>query len=145
MKFADIRGQQDIKAHLQNAIARQKVSHAYIISGEKDSGKMMLAEAFAATLMCEAHGPDACGECHSCKQAWNHNHPDIRYVTHEKPNSFGVEDIRTQINQDIVIKPYSSKYKIYIMNEAKIVGEMKASEATQESIMTTILRSGREA
>ena len=133
MKFADIRGQQDIKAHLQNAIARQKVSHAYIISGEKDSGKMMLAEAFAATLMCEAHGADACGECHSCKQAWNHNQPDIRYVTHEKPNTISVEDIRQQINNDIVIKPYASDYKIYIVDEAE-----KMNKAAQNALLKTI-------
>ena len=53
MKFADIKGQEDIKEHLQNAIALGKTSHAYIISGEKDAGKMMLAEAFAQTLLCQ--------------------------------------------------------------------------------------------
>ena len=56
MKFADIKGQEDIKEHLQNEIALGKTSHAYIISGEKDAGKMMLAEAFAQTLQCEQHG-----------------------------------------------------------------------------------------
>ena len=68
MKFADIKGQEDIKEHLQNAIAIGKTSHAYIISGEKDAGKMMLAEAFAQTLLCQDRGKDACGNCHSCKQ-----------------------------------------------------------------------------
>ena len=56
MKFADIKGQEDIKEHLQNAIALGKTSHAYIISGEKDAGKMMLAEAFAQTLLCQDRG-----------------------------------------------------------------------------------------
>ena len=108
MKFADIKGQQDIKEHLQNAISLGKTSHAYIISGEKDAGKMMLAEAFAETLLCQEQGKDACGMCHSCKQCQSHNHPDIRYVSHEKPNTISVEDIRQQINNDIVIKPYAS-------------------------------------
>ena len=40
-------------------------------------------------------------------------------MTHEKPNSIGVEDIRSQVNNDIVIKPYSSPYKIYIINEGE--------------------------
>ena len=119
MKFADIKGQEDIKEHLQNAIALGKTSHAYIISGEKDAGKMMLAEAFAQTLLCQDRGKDACGNCHSCKQCQSHNHPDIRYVSHEKPNTISVEDIRQQINNDIVIKPYASEYKIYIMDEAE--------------------------
>lgn len=38
-------------------------------------------------------------------------------MTHEKPNTISVDDIRTQVNNDIVIKPYSSKYKIYIIPE----------------------------
>lgn len=58
-------------------------------------------------------------ECHSCKQAMNHNQPDIRYIVHEKPNTISVDDIRKQINQDIVIKPYANPYKIYIVDEAE--------------------------
>ena len=133
MKFADICGQQDIKEHLQNAIAMGKVSHAYIISGEKDSGKKMLAEAFAATLLCETNGRDACGECRSCKQAMDHNHPDIRYVTHEKPTTISVEDIRQQINNDIVIKPYASAHKIYIVDQAE-----KMNKMAQNALLKTI-------
>lgn len=133
MKFADICGQQDIKKHLQNAIFLRKVSHAYIISGEKDSGKMMLAEAFAATLLCEGSGQDACGECHSCKQAQSQNHPDIRYVMHEKPATISVEDIRQQINNDIVIKPYAGSHKIYIVDEAE-----KMNKAAQNALLKTI-------
>ncbi len=133
MKFTDIRGQQDIKEHLQNAISQGKISHAYIINGEKDSGKMMLAEAFATTLLCESHGQDACSTCHSCKQAENHNHPDIRYVTHEKPATISVEDIRQQINNDIVIKPYASPYKVYIVDEAE-----KMNKQAQNAILKTI-------
>ena len=133
MKFADIKGQQDIKEHLQNAISLGKTSHAYIISGEKDAGKMMLAEAFAETLLCQEQGKDACGMCHSCKQCQSHNHPDIRYVSHEKPNTISVEDIRQQINNDIVIKPYASEYKIYIMDEAE-----KMNKAAQNALLKTI-------
>lgn len=133
MKFADICGQSHIKEHLQNAIAMGKVSHAYIISGEKDSGKKMLAEAFAAALLCEKEGRDACGVCRSCKQAMDYNHPDIRYVTHEKPTTISVEDIRQQINNDIVIKPYASSHKIYIVDEAE-----KMNKMAQNALLKTI-------
>ena len=81
-------------------------------------GRKTIAKAFAMTLLCEKHGTEPCMECHSCKQALSDNQPDIIYVSHEKPNTISVDDIRAQINNDIAIKPYSSPYKIYIMNEA---------------------------
>lgn len=106
--FSAIVGLEDLKEHLQNAISMDKISHAYIINGEKDSGKMMLAEAFAATLLCEQKGKDACMECRSCRQAAGRNNPDIIYITHEKPNVISVDDIRRQLNDSVVIRPYAA-------------------------------------
>ena len=131
--FSDILGNEQIIEHLQNAIRMGKVSHAYILNAPASSGKMMIAEAFAATLQCEKQGIEPCGECHSCKQAASHNHPDIIYVQHEKPNTIGVDDIRVQINQDIVVKPYSSPYKIYIVDEAE-----KMNVQAQNALLKTI-------
>ena len=131
--FKDIIGHEQIIEHLQNAITMDKVSHAYIINGPDKSGKMMLAEAFAAALQCERGGNEPCMECHSCKQAAGRNQPDIHYVRHEKPNPISVDDIRTQLNNDIVIKPYSSKYKIYIVDEAE-----KMNVQAQNALLKTI-------
>ena len=131
-KFTDIIGQEQLKEHLQNAIATNKVSHAYIINGERSSGKEFIARVFAMALQCEKSGVEPCGECHSCKQALSNNQPDIVYVRHEKPNTIGVEDIRSQINGDIGIKPYSSPRKIYIMNE----GEKMTVQAQNELLKT---------
>lgn len=131
--FQDIIGQEQMKEHLMGAIEHGKVSHAYLINGERSSGKEFIAKVFAKALQCEEGGVEPCGKCHSCKQAESGNQPDIIFVTHEKPNSFGVEDIRTQINQDIMIKPYSSKYKIYIMNEAE-----KMTVQAQNALLKTL-------
>ena len=131
--FRDIIGHEQIKEHLQNAITMDKISHAYIINGPDKSGKKMLAEAFAMALQCETGGTDGCMECHSCKQAMNHNQPDIIYVSHEKPNTISVDDIRSQVNNDIGIKPYSSKYKIYIVDEAE-----KMNVQAQNALLKTI-------
>ena len=150
--FHEIVGHEQLIAHLQSAIVMDKVSHAYIINGPKDSGKMMLAEAFAMALQCEtsiknreglagqsreALHPETiaepCMECHSCKQALNKNQPDIIYLTHEKPNTISVADIREQINHDIEIKPYSSKYKVYIVDEAE-----KMNQQAQNALLKTI-------
>lgn len=131
--FKDIIGHNDIIQYIQNAVSQDKVSHAYILNGERGSGKKMLADLFAMTLQCEEHTPNPCGECHSCKQAKSGNHPDIIHVKHEKPNTISVDDIRTQVNNDIVIKPYSSPYKIYIIPEADLL-----SVQAQNALLKTI-------
>ena len=132
-KFTDIIGQEQLKEHLQSAISMNKVSHAYIINGERNSGKEFIAKVFSATLQCEKGETEPCMECHSCKQALSRNHPDIIFVSHEKPNTISVEDIRTQINNDIVIKPYSSPRKIYIINEGE-----KMTVQAQNAILKTL-------
>lgn len=131
--FADIYGQEQIVEHFQKAIQTKKISHAYIIQGERSSGKEFIANVFAAALQCEKGGVNPCGECHSCKQAVSGNHPDIMKVTHEKPATIGVEDIRNGINNDIAIKPYSSEYKIYIINEAE-----KMTVQAQNALLKTL-------
>ncbi len=76
---------------------------------------------------------DACGKCQSCRQALNGNQPDIIRVTHEKPNTISVDDIREQVNNDIVIRPYSSKYKVYIIADADLM-----SVQAQNALLKTI-------
>ena len=79
----------------------------------------MMASLFAMTLQCEKHGVEPCMECPSCKKAQSQNHPDIIYVKHEKPNTISIDEIREQLINDVMIKPYSSPYKIYIIDEAQ--------------------------
>lgn len=131
--FQEIVGHEEVIQHLQNAIRLGKVSHAYILSGEKGSGKKLLANTFAMALQCEKKGVDPCQECRSCKKAMSRNHPDIIYITHEKPNSIGIEDIRTQLIEDVMIKPYCSSYKIYIIDEAE-----KLTLQAQNALLKTI-------
>lgn len=131
--FHDIIGQNHIKEHLQNAIKTNKISHAYIIEGERYAGKEFIARIFAATLQCERADIEPCMECHSCKQAFHMNHPDIIKVTHEKPGSIGVDDIRNQVANDVFVKPYSGPKKIYIINEGE-----KMTVAAQNALLKTL-------
>ena len=131
--FRDIVGQDQIKEHLQNALMGKKVSHAYIINGEKSSGKEFIASVFAMSLQCEKEGAEPCQECRSCKQALSANQPDIIKVLHEKPGTISVDDIRTQVNHDVAIKPYSSPYKVYIVNEAE-----KMTPQAQNALLKTL-------
>lgn len=132
--FKDIIGQESIKKHLQTAIKTGNLSHAYIINGEYGSGRQTIASALAKTIQCQSKtdDTDACGVCTSCKQAESHNHPDIKYITHDK-TSISVNDIREQLNNDISIKPYSSEYKIYIIPDAN-----KMTEQAQNALLKTI-------
>lgn len=116
--FRNILGHESEVELLQKAVMLGKVSHAYIFEGEAGCGKKEIAEAFAMTLQCEKGAKDACMECTSCKQALTHNHPDIIYLTHEKPNTISVNDIREQVNGDIYVKPYNGKYKVYLIEDA---------------------------
>ena len=131
--FKDVVGHKDILKYISSAVENNRVSHAYILNGERGSGKKMLANLFAMTLLCETGDNEPCGKCRSCNQAESGNHPDIIRVTHEKPNSISVEDIRTQVNNTVDIKPYQGPYKVYIIPQA----DMMTPQA-QNAILKTI-------
>ena len=133
-KFSDIIGQDHIKEHLKAALTSGKISHAYIIHGEKNAGKEFIAETFAMALECEnATDIEPCMECHSCKQAITRNHPDIITLIHEKPGTIGVEDVRRGIVSDVSIRPYNGKWKIYLINDAE-----KMSVQAQNALLKTL-------
>ncbi len=131
--FSDIIGHEEIIMHLKNAFRADQVSHAYIFNGPDDSGKRMLAEAFAMLLECESpRDAEPCMECLSCRQAIGKNQPDILYVTHEK-TVISVEDVRRQITGDVDIRPYRSPYKVYIVDEAE-----KMNVQAQNALLKTL-------
>lgn len=157
--WSDVIGQRQLTENLQRVISHNKISHAYLIQGEKLSGKRMIADIFARALQCECDraqdGRQAtlfdldgdarteksdtgasvrpCNRCRSCRQAMNGNHPDIIYVVHEKPNVISVDNIRQQVNGDVAIKPYSGNYKIYIIDEAE-----KMNVQAQNALLKTL-------
>lgn len=133
--FKDVVGHNNIIKYIQAAVSEDAVSHAYIMNGERGSGKKLLANLFAMSLQCQnrEEDGDACGKCQSCKQAVSNNQPDIIRITHEKPGSIGVDDIRRQINDDIGVKPYSSPYKIYIVPQADLM-----TEEAQNALLKTL-------
>ena len=131
--FKDVVGHKDIIKYIQSAVTADQVSHAYIMNGPKGSGKKLLSMLFATTLLCETKGSDPCNKCHSCIQAESGNHPDIIRVTHEKPNTISVDDIREQVNNTIDVKPYQGPYKIYIIDQADLM-----TVQAQNAILKTI-------
>ncbi len=131
-QFRDVIGRERITERLQNTIRLNRVSHVYIFDGEEGIGKNFIADIFVAALQCEVYSGEPCGECKSCLQAAGGNHPDIIRIRREKA-AIGVDDIRDQLNNTIAIKPYNSRYKIYIIDEAE-----KMTEAAQNALLKTI-------
>lgn len=131
--FAAVVGHNDIIEHLQNATKSGKISHAYLFTGEPGSGKKLMATLFATLLQCEKGRANPCMKCASCKKALSQNHPDIIMVTHEKQNVITVSEIREQLVNTVDIKPYESRYKIYIVNEAE-----KMNPQAQNALLKTI-------
>ncbi len=134
MRFSDIIGQNEIKEHLQKAISGGKVSHAYIINGEKGMGKKMMAQAIVQTLLCEKHGIDACEECAECGKVSRHNHPDVIYIQPEPDKkTISVETIREKLVSDVYIRPYSAQIKVYVIPDADVL-----NTSCQNAILKTI-------
>ena len=127
MDFKKIIGHEDIISRFMSSIELDRVNHAYIIADEEGSGRYTLASAFAKALQCESGGSEACGQCKSCKQAENDNHPDIIVVSKDKDTVLSAEAIREQVVDTMDIKPYSSKYKIYIIRDGEMMSEEAAS------------------
>ena len=133
MDFSKVIGHEDVISHLRSSIELGRVGHAYIFNGEEGSGRSTLVHSFVKALQCESGESESCGQCKSCKQMEGGNQPDVIYVTHEKDQLISVDEIRTQVVDTMPIKPYSSRYKIYIIKDGD-----KMNENAQNTLLKTI-------
>ncbi|MDO4478992.1 MAG: DNA polymerase III subunit delta' [Lachnospiraceae bacterium] len=133
MGFNSVIGHEDIIHHFRAALTTGKISHAYILAGDKGSGKKMLAGIFAAALQCEDRESDPCYQCESCRKAQHQNHPDIIRLVHDKPATISVDDIREQVVAAAALKPFESRYKIFIIGDAE-----KMTPQAQNALLKTI-------
>ena len=131
--FDKVIGLEEVVDYLQRSIKSDKVAQTLIFHGAAGSGKKLLSGIFAMTLQCEAHGITPCLSCPSCKKAETHNHPDIITVTHEKDNLISVDEIRSQLVNDILIRPECSERKIYILPDAE-----KMNVQAQNALLKTL-------
>lgn len=114
-------GNKDKLNRMRSLAHAGKLSHAYLLTGERGMGKKTLAQEICLSLFCSSPDPlgCACRTCPECKKVLSGNHPDIISVTHSKPAAIGVDDIREQVNDTVDIKPYSRDRKVYIIDEAE--------------------------
>ncbi|MBQ8301856.1 MAG: hypothetical protein IJX57_07850 [Clostridia bacterium] len=98
-------------------------SHAYIFEGKSGLGKMQCARLFAAALTCTDSTIAPCGACHNCIEAKADTNPDIVYVRPKKDKkSIGADDMR-ELEEDVIIKPFNAKRKVYIIEDGLLLTE----------------------
>ncbi len=119
--FTEVIGQDHVTTPLRAALANNRVHHAYLFSGPRGCGKTTSARILARALNCE-QGPvaDPCGECRSCQDLARGGPGSIDVIEIDAASHGGVDDAR-DLRERAFFAPVSSRYKVYIIDEAHMV------------------------
>ena len=119
--FAEVIGQDHVTEPLRAALANNRVNHAYLFSGPRGCGKTTSARILARALNCEkAPIADPCGECQSCRDLARGGPGSIDVIEIDAASHGGVDDAR-DLRERAFFAPVSSRYKVYIIDEAHMV------------------------
>ncbi|MFG2228085.1 DNA polymerase III subunit gamma and tau [Streptomyces sp. NPDC048644] len=119
--FAEVIGQEHVTDPLQQALRNNRVNHAYLFSGPRGCGKTTSARILARCLNCEeGPTPTPCGTCQSCVDLARNGRGSIDVIEIDAASHGGVDDAR-ELREKAFFGPASSRYKIYIIDEAHMV------------------------
>ncbi len=118
--FSDFTGQQHVIKTLKNAIAQNKISHAYLFAGPRGTGKTSTAKVFSKAINCQQDRdtPEPCNECSSCKQIEQGNAVEIFEI--DAASNRGIDEIR-QLRENVKFPPTLGHYKVYIIDEVHML------------------------
>lgn len=116
--FEEVVGQQHIVVTLKNAIKTNKLSHAYLFSGPRGTGKTSVAKILGKAINCTSNDEKPCERCASCLSISKGNHPDIIEIDAASNN--GVDEIRELIDK-VKYAPLELKTKVYIIDEVHML------------------------
>jgi len=118
-KFEEVVYQDHVSKTLKNSIEKGRVSHAYLFSGPRGTGKTTMARILAKALNCETGPtPSPCGECDNCREIRNSMSFDVIEI--DGASNRGVNDIR-ELRENVNFAPVKAKYKIYIIDEVHML------------------------
>lgn len=118
--FGSVVGQNALTGTLKNAIATDRLAHAYLFCGSRGVGKTSCARIFAKTINCTNRTADgeACNECDSCRQ-FNENR-SLNILELDAASNNGVEDMRSLIDQ-VMVPPATGRYRVFIIDEVHML------------------------
>lgn len=116
--FDELVGQDAVVKTLMNALKKGKISHAYLFSGPRGTGKTSVARLFAKALNCRDGIGNICNSCPSCLEINENKHPDVIEI--DAASNSGVDEVRNLIEK-VKYSPIEGRYKVYIIDEVHMM------------------------